>query len=251
MRDDGTPGDLTVNMLDLARRAGSGRVAGLVWHQGESDAFDASGAAVAAYAARFRAWVALVRRELGDPGLAVLTGQLNAFTGGAPGLAGRWEAIRELQRALAHELPRTACLPTVDGGLSDEIHNSAAANVAIGLRFADAALALVHGLEVPWRSPEAVAAAWVGSGRTGIRLRIEARSGDWTPVQAITDCTVSDRDGPVPAATAIAGDELEISLARPAGSGAVVRIHAGLAPRPVLRDDAGRCLLAGSLRLPD
>jgi sialate O-acetylesterase len=248
INDDGSAADLTANLLSMARLAGSGRVAGIVWHQGESDA---NADAAKTYAVRFSAWTALVRRELGDPGLPIITGQLNAHVGGNPAGAANWDAIREHQRALAHTIPRIACLPTVDEPLSDEVHNSAAANLAIGLRYADAALALVHGQALPWRSPEAVAASWVGSDRTRIRLRIEARSGDWTPTPAITDCTFSDCDGAVAVTTMALGDSVEMCLARPAKTGAMVRIHAGLAPRPTLRDDAGRCLLAASLALPD
>lgn len=249
IRDDGTPGDLTANLLEMARLAG-GRVAGIVWYQGESDAFDQSGAAVAAYARRFAAWSALVRQALGDSALPLITVQLHAFDGGDAGMPARWQAIRELQRRLAHELPRTALVPASDVVLSDEVHNSAAGNVMIGERCAEAALALAHGLPVAWAWPEAVAAAWT-AGRHELELTVAHRSGDWTPAQRIDDITASDAAGPLPVAQVEPGEGIRIRLARPAGPGARVHINAGLHPVPTLRDDAGRCLVSCTLDLPD
>lgn len=247
--DDGSAGDLTANMLAMARLAG-GRVAGIVWYQGESDAFDGSGAAVAAYARRFGAWLTLLRRELDQPDLPVITVQLNAFDGGDAALARRWQAVREIQRRLPHELPGLAVLPSIGTGMGDEVHNNAAANIAIGERCADAALALVHHRPVAWAWPEAVSAAWT-DGRRELALSIAHRSGDWTPAQRIGDITVEDHDGPVPVERIDAGARVVVRLQRPAGPGARVHIHAGLHPLPTLFDDAGRCLVAGTLALPD
>lgn len=247
VRDDGSAADLTANLLDMVRLAG-GRVAGIVWYQGESDAGPDG---VPAFARRFQAWVGLVRRELGAPRLPVITCQLNGLDGAEPERARHWQAIRELQRGLAHAIPATALVPTIDAPLSDEVHNSSAANVMIGERCADAALALVHGRAVAWAWPEPVAAAWTAADRTACRIEVANRSGDWTPTRSVPDVAVSDRDGPVPLAGVVPGAALAVRLARAAGPGACVHINAGLTPRPTLRDDAGRCLVSASLPLPD
>lgn len=254
VRDDGGPADLTDNMLDMAAKAGDGapRAAGIVWYQGESDAFDGSGASLAAYPVRFRAWTALVRQRLGDPALPILTGQLNTFDGGDQERARLWTSLRDCQRRLARELPGVALVPTLDTALGDEVHNSAAAEIAIGERFADAALAGRYGLALAGAWPEAVAAAWDGPGRTTVTVTVANRSGDWTPARAISDFLVTDAQGLIPTtATIVAGTGISLQLARPAGPGALLHVHHGLVPRPTLRDDAGRCLVGGTLELAD
>lgn len=245
VRDDGGPAALTDNCLDMVAKAGG--AAGIVWYQGESDAMDPTGAALAAYPARFRAWVALMRRRLGD--LPIITAQLNTYDSHRP-CAAAWTALREAQRSLARALPGIALVPTVDTALGDEIHNNAAANLAIGERFAATALALAYGQPVAAAWPEVVAAAWQDADRTRLVLVVEHRSGDWTPVDRIDDFTCVDATGPIPVAAVELGDALVVRLARPASAGAMLHIHAGLAPRPTLRDDAGRCLVGGSLVLP-
>lgn len=254
VRDDGGPAKLTDNLLDMAAKAGDGapRAAGIVWYQGESDAFDGSGAALAAYPTRFRAWVGLMRHSLGDASLPVVTCQLNCFDGGDAGLQRRWTALREVQRALAHDLPGVALVPTLDTALGDEVHNAAAAEVAIGERCADAALALAYRLPMAAAWPEAVAAAWLGSGRTRLAVTIVNRSGDWTPHRAIGDFAVEDAAGLIPCTGVIIdGTGIEVALVRPAGPGARLHVHAGATPRPALRDDAARCLVGGTLTLAD
>ena len=152
-------GYLYRNMLDIIRSAG-GRVRGVLWYQGCSDA-DAGSAE--SYLARFSAFVRSLRADLADAGLPFLTVQLNRYVG--PADAGKdlyWGLIREAQRQAARTIRRVSVVPASDCGLSDEIHNSAPANIVLGERLARTALAAVYGRGRPVRAAEPVAAVREG-----------------------------------------------------------------------------------------
>ena len=125
------------SMLNRISAAG-GRVRGVLWYQGESDANPDD---ALLFADRFKALVAAVREDCGNAQLPFYTVQLGRFVpegGGFSDPAG-WNAIQELQRRLAEEIPETAVLPAIDLELDDLIHIGVQGLRRLGRRMAQAA----------------------------------------------------------------------------------------------------------------
>ncbi len=145
-------GCLFENMLAYVRDAG-GTCRGMAWYQGESDTGPSDREA---YHERFADMVTEFRRELADSHLPVITVQLNRHIGepvDGPSQEG-WEIMRDIQRCIPKHITDVAVISTLDVGLSDGIHNNSAANLVIGKRMADAALATAYGQDVKWRCPD-------------------------------------------------------------------------------------------------
>lgn len=116
----------------------SGELRAILWHQGESDG-NAESAPL--YGQRLRALIERFRRDLGNPALPVLIGQLGRFDGV------RWSPARErvdsAHRAIARDMPNVAFVSS-DGlqHKGDQVHFSAASARELGMRYAEAWLRL-------------------------------------------------------------------------------------------------------------
>lgn len=139
-------GDLYGNMMDKIRMTG-GKYAGILWYQGCSDT-DQDNAPQ--YGERFRIFVEAVRKELGYE-IPFFTFQLNRQVRGLHDEC--WSIVREAQRKAAAEIPGVYVLPTTNCALSDGIHNSAHANVALGERMARLCSGVLCGTK-PFLAPE-------------------------------------------------------------------------------------------------
>ncbi|MFC4599896.1 sialate O-acetylesterase [Cohnella hongkongensis] len=139
-------GELYRNMLDIAAAAG-GRVKGVLWYQGCSDANMPETDESDTYLERFGAWVRCLRKDFGDSELPVLTVQLNRLIGWETGdeLDRCWGRVREAQKEAAERLPNVYVVPSLDCEVCDNIHNAPAGNRLIGERLAAAALGGVYG----------------------------------------------------------------------------------------------------------
>ncbi|MAF65410.1 MAG: sialate O-acetylesterase [Planctomycetes bacterium] len=131
-------------MIRRLRHAG-GRVKGVIWAQGESDA---TAECAPHYGARMRAFIEAVRRHAGDPGLPFVMAQI-ARSGDAGEDRAAWNSIQEQQRRLGDEIHRCALVPTIDLELDDTIHYGGAAQVRLGRRLADAAWSLTGDDQTP------------------------------------------------------------------------------------------------------
>lgn len=124
-------------MLRRHHRNG-GHIAGLLWHQGESDAGLRS---MLTYAGKMRAFVRAVRRDFGNPVLPIVVAQLGRFAGPQEQPVA-WNTIREIQRRLPEQFPRLAVVPTIDLRMCDPVHLSGEAQHQLGQRLAGAMFAL-------------------------------------------------------------------------------------------------------------
>ena len=223
------PGDhgLYENMLDCIAKAG-GRVRGFVWYQGCADTYEG---AAQSYCKRFGDAVASWRKALGDDTLPVITVQLNRLTNGDGDY--HWSIVREQQRLAAREIPGVAVVPALDLPLSDFIHNTAAANLVLAARMANAALGMAYGRDVLWRPAEIASAK---RSADGMKVELEfANVVDHimamnTIVPAFAVC---DTPGDVPVAGVDyypAGNKAVIRLLRPLQGAATV--SAGEGPNP-------------------
>lgn len=115
-------------------KAIGGRVAGILWYQGESDANPAD---AALYQARMTALVQSFRADLNSPDLPFLFVQLGPFiTDPDPGLVAGWNQVREFQRLLLGTLPNVGMVSAIDCGLDDGIHIDTAGLKILGRRLA-------------------------------------------------------------------------------------------------------------------
>lgn len=160
-------GDLYNNMLAAVTRAG-GKIRGVLWYQGESDAYPELHPV---YKDRFARFVNGVRGAVGDPKLPIITVQLNRQINGEPSRARAWEAIQEYQRQLAREIDGVHVISVFESALCDSIHNGSLGNLLIAQRAADTALGAAYGHDLPFRHPDCVRA--VRTSPTTVELHFE------------------------------------------------------------------------------
>lgn len=118
-------------------QAVGGKVAGILWYQGESDANPAD---VARYKGRMTKLVQAFRADFGQPSLPFYVVQIGCFVcpPSPDGIAG-WNGIREAQRTWAGTLPHTATVSAIDLGLDDGIHVGTQDFKRLAKRLADVA----------------------------------------------------------------------------------------------------------------
>ncbi len=218
------------NMVHCVERAG-GRVRGVLWYQGETDA---DGAALSAtYGERFAQAVAAWRTALGDGALPVLTVQLNRYyTPPSEELQRGWSEVREAQRQAARRLPGVSVVPTLDLPLSDSIHTGPAGNLLLAERLARAALGAVYGRPCDYRAPDVESARAIDGGRT-IELSFQPVTSRMDNVDPTANCfAVQDAAGPVPVVTVVypGNATVQIVLGRALAGKAAVHGAWGLNP---------------------
>ncbi len=122
------------SMLRQVQAAG-GRVKGVLWYQGESDA---NPNACQVYSEATTDFVKVLRHDLGDENLPFYMVQIGRFVRGGDPSA--WNAIQDAQRRLADTIPHCALVPTVDLELDDPIHVGTQGLKRLGRRLAWVAL---------------------------------------------------------------------------------------------------------------
>ncbi len=119
-------------------RANGGKVAGILWYQGESDA-NMSDAPL--YEARMTELVQSFRADLGQPDLPFLFVQLGGWVADpSSNYVSGWNSVRESQRLLSEALPHAGMVSAIDCGLDDGIHIDTPGLKALGRRLAAVAL---------------------------------------------------------------------------------------------------------------
>lgn len=133
-------GDLYRNMMERISEQGNS-VTGILWYQGCTDAMQKR---YQDYQDRFFNMVNHIRNELKDPELPVFTYQLGRYTDVSEySVDEGWSVIREQQRQAAYQ-EGIYVLPTLDGMISDCIHNNAPFNIVLGERMAKQALNVLY-----------------------------------------------------------------------------------------------------------
>jgi sialate O-acetylesterase len=122
-------------MLRSVKLAG-GKVKGVLWYQGESDA---NPEASKTYPETFARFIEAVRSDFGQPELPFYYVQLSRFVISGP-QPGPWNAVQEAQRLLPRKVPNTAFVAAVDLDLDDLIHIGVEGNKRLGRRLANVVL---------------------------------------------------------------------------------------------------------------
>ncbi len=119
-------------------RANGGKVAGILWYQGESDANTTD---APHYEARMTELIQSFRADLGQPALPFYFVQLGGWVADpSPDYVHGWNSVRESQRVLSTALPNVGMVSAIDCGLDDGIHIDTPSLKALGRRLAAVAL---------------------------------------------------------------------------------------------------------------
>ncbi len=168
------PGKYYTDMLTRTRQAvKSGTLKGILWHQGESDAADTD------YVAKLKGLMDSLRKDLGNPVLPVIAGQIGQFE---PKHAAFNVRILTLPSHLAHSaVVKSDSL--IDKG--DKLHFDRASQIKLGQRYAAQAWDMIYkgavdlerrGGKAAQGSSGAEAGPSPGNGRPGKDARIR----EWT-----------------------------------------------------------------------
>lgn len=198
LRDQGRE-SLYGNMLARVKLAG-GKVAGMLWYQGESDARpDRTGE----YLGRLKKFVAAVRADFDQRELPVYFAQLsrNVAEENETRHGGTWNAIQEAHRVAAREIPHTGMVAGVDLELMDPIHLDTESLKRLGRRFAKLVCASQHrgypDCAALKRGPDFIGARWDHPNQ--LRVSFGGVNGGLTAPGRIQGFTILDGDGkPLP-----------------------------------------------------
>ncbi|HEY3377889.1 MAG TPA: sialate O-acetylesterase [Armatimonadota bacterium] len=133
-------GSLYGAMLRRVRRNG-GRVAGIVWYQGCTDANPEN---TPYYTGRMKAWVRAARRDFADAALPIAAVQIARLYGDRT-YGADWSAIREQQRRLPEVIAHCTVVPAIDLPQDDIVHLSGVGQQRLGQRLARAMRTLITG----------------------------------------------------------------------------------------------------------
>ncbi len=119
-----------------------GKVAGIIWYQGESDAMADMHLE---YTRKMKDLVRGFRRDMGDAKLPFALVQIGRTINADTFDRRYWNSIQEQQRLLPHILPKLAVVPAIDSELDDSVHIGGESNHRLGRRLADAMHYLIAG----------------------------------------------------------------------------------------------------------
>ncbi len=245
VKKHGQPGDLFENMRLMADRATAGKIAGILWYQGESDCMDNK--SLQRYEGCFEQLLQLFTATFGT--VDIFTAQLNRYINPDVELGQRWSMMREIQRQFATKYDNVHLIATAGLPLSDVIHNSAVANVIIGQRFADSALKYIYNHNILANFPEPHRIVFTSEQRRKLKITFDNLAGNWVANDFIADFTVEDEQGMITGVTAeIAADgSVILMLPTPAQGRTVVHAFYGNHSQITMFDDCNRSLVPFSL----
>jgi sialate O-acetylesterase len=129
LRDKG--GESLYGAMFRRFQAVGGRVKGVLWYQGESDA---NPNAAPLYRQKFDDFIQAVRRDFGQTDLPFYYVQLGRFVDQRN--QEQWNQVQEAQRLIEASVPRTGVVAAVDLTLDDRIHISTPGLKQLGVRLA-------------------------------------------------------------------------------------------------------------------
>lgn len=118
-----------------------GRIKGILWYQGESDAAPGGDKA---FEKTFLRLVDSIRRDTGISDLPFIYVQISRVCIESQDMGPSWEAVRETQRTAAARRSNLFVVPAIDLPLDDLIHIGTAGQERLGRRMAEVALDRVY-----------------------------------------------------------------------------------------------------------
>ena len=129
------------SMLRQFQLAG-GKVKGVLWYQGESDAMQKP-EVVAAYPQVFTDFIAAVRADFNQPDLPFYLVQIGRFINSSD--PKKWNSVQDVQRRIPEQVANTAVVSVIDLELDDSIHVGTQGMKRAGNRLAQIALRELFG----------------------------------------------------------------------------------------------------------
>jgi sialate O-acetylesterase len=150
-------GDSLYGAMIRRVRAAGGKVRGVLWYQGESDAFPQ---ATGAFPEKFKRLVSSIREDFNQPDLPFYYVQISRHVSNEN--VDPWNVIQELQLEAELAIPHCGMVAAIDLPLDDEIHISTQGLKRLSVRLARLALGLPRG-------PRPVSATLLPASSTGFR----------------------------------------------------------------------------------
>ncbi len=231
---DGLPFEDTLfgNLVDRVTLAG-GRIAGMLWYQGESDAMPG---ASETYLDRFKTFVSDLRADLNQLDLPVITVQLASadnvdnWTNEAI-----WDRMREAQRQAADSLSNVLLVASADLPRNDHVHISGKGQRVLGERLAMAASGFVDECNCEITTPRL---GRVCCTEGGIEVTFEGVNGSLRATGDLKEAfTVTGAQ--VIGAVINSGNTVSLSLAEQCQPGVQIYYGSGFQPGSLLADEAG------------
>lgn len=211
------------HMLNVLNDCGSG-VKGIIWYHGCNDTYDDT--LRKTYYERFKYVCKDFRKELG--GLPIITVQLNKCTC----TKGRdldserkhFNELREAQRKAAHSIEDLYIVPSIDLPVCDGIHNSCMANIVIGQRAANTALAHIYGKEVVCDAPDIIKAVKTAPKKVELRFKnvYTCLFSDYNPTELLPFSLTDENGRQLPSDYSIKGACVILEFEREIGKNATV-----------------------------
>ena len=134
----GKGGDLYEQAIARAKTASKdGVIKGMIWHQGESDSDKQANAD--SYGTRLTGMIADLRKDLGQPELPIVVGQLGEFLALTPDKFPHAATVQAAIKKIPDTVPRTGYADSAGlGHKGDKLHFNAEAAKELGIRFARA-----------------------------------------------------------------------------------------------------------------
>lgn len=225
-------------------KAAGGKVTGILWYQGESDA---NPKAAPVFREKFERLVAAFRSDIGQPDLPFYYVQIGRHVNNAN--VNEWNHVQEMQRQAEKTIPRSGMVTAVDLTLDDGIHVGVKDLKLLGRRMANLAC---HDLfagepQCSWLQPGPRPAAVQVSGNT-IRIAFTGVNGKLTSEGRVAGFTIHDASGnAVPGFFRAEVDPNDATVIRlhtqgNLPEGAALRYGAGKDPYCNVRDEAGMAL---------
>lgn len=232
--------------------AAGGKVKGLLWYQGESDA---SAQAAPLFEEKFTKFIAAVRTDFNQPDLPFYYVQIGRHVSAAD--ARPWNLVQQVQLDVEAKVPHTGMVTCVDCNLDDGIHVGTDDHRLLGARLANLACHDLFpekaGCAALLRGPRPVAARLEGA-----TLLVEFRevNGKLQAPGRVNGFTIHDAEGkPLPLVfrqrvSATRPNVVELLIGGKLPEGAVLHYGAGRDPYVNLRDEAGMAVpVFGPLRI--
>lgn len=222
----------------MMRRIGvcGGRVAGMLWYQGESNANPET---APHYKTRMTDFIHAVRRDLDAPDLPFIQVQLSRFfVDESVFPSEHWNRIQQVQLEITEEVPNVGMAAAIDSTLSDAIHIDAISGRRMGARLAEIALTMAYGKQgAPALTPSA--AVFRDDARTELEIAYANVRGELSPKRGLWGYWIETPEGERIASRDSRADGRAVTLLldRPAPPGSKLWYGRGCNPTVNLHDD--------------
>ncbi len=167
-----------------------GKVKGILWYQGESDA---SPTIAPEYEKKFREFITAVRQDFNEPDLPFYYVQIGRFIHYKVSI-NDWNIVQDAQRRLAGEIPHGGVVPAMDLELDDPIHVGTEGHKRLGKRLANLACRDLFGQTDILIGPSDPLAKYVKDGGHKVIVTFQNVNGKLTAPGRVNGFSIRNQD---------------------------------------------------------